>query len=303
MWLGSSSRERQKYFVPRRPYHHSTFCRHSPALRKPIAIFHSRNFSLPTEKRRHAARLPDCGLEREHRISLRSTGCEFLVLICTRFLACKCGCTRSAPSLVTPMEDASSRSCGDHFRDMKEVEFSTLASAAESGTRSAATCSSRSETTMPRLVSGFARQRRTSRSVLRQRVHGLDPVSMGRLLWLVEQPSGLTCCRVQMDRRSANRAAAEPSSLGKLAFACTDRSADPRSCRHRRSPLQHVKLQPRTGPTNPEPCLPPPLTEDPMKFSDLLRISRGRAGLTFRAAHRLTCRSLESWETASMELP
>ena len=25
-----------------------------------------------------------------------------------------------------------------------------------------------------------------------------------------------------------------------------------------------------------------------MKFSDLLRISRGRTGLTFRAAHRLT---------------
>ena len=33
---------------------------------------------------------------------------------------------------------------------------------------------------------------------------------------------------------------------------------------------------------------PPQSTEEPTKFSDLLRISRGRAGLTFRAAHQLT---------------
>lgn len=33
---------------------------------------------------------------------------------------------------------------------------------------------------------------------------------------------------------------------------------------------------------------PPRQIEDRIRFSDLLRISRGRTGLTFRAAHRLT---------------
>ncbi len=122
-----------------------------------------------------------------------------------------------------------------------------------------------------------------------QRVHGLDPVSMSRLLWLVEQPSGLACTQVRwIDDRQIVLLPSRPpwgswplhvpTEARILGLVDTDIH-----------PLQHVKLQPRAGPTNPEPCLPPPLTEAPLKFSDLLRISRGRAGLTFRAAHQLTC--------------
>jgi hypothetical protein len=49
-----------------------------------------------------------------------------------------------------------------------------------------------------------------------------------------------------------------------------------------------VKLQSSAGPMNPEQLFPPYQREERMKFSELLRVSRGRAGVTFRAAHQLT---------------
>lgn len=121
-----------------------------------------------------------------------------------------------------------------------------------------------------------------------QRVHGLDPVSMGRLLWLVEHPFGLACTQVRwIDDRQivllpsrppwGNWPLHVPSEARILGLVDTDVY-----------PLQHVKLQPRAGPTDPGLFPLPKPTEEPTKFSDLLRTSRGRAGLTFRAAHQLT---------------
>lgn len=122
-----------------------------------------------------------------------------------------------------------------------------------------------------------------------QWVRGLDPVSLSRLLWLVELPSGLACTQVRwIDDRQIVLLPSRPPWGGWplhvpteariLGLVDTDIH-----------PLQHVNSHPRAGPTNLEPFLPPPPAEAPMKFSDLLRISRGRAGLTFRAAHQLTC--------------
>ena len=51
LWLGRASREHQEHIEPRGAYPHSTFCCHSTALRKPIALFHSRNLPLPPENR------------------------------------------------------------------------------------------------------------------------------------------------------------------------------------------------------------------------------------------------------------
>jgi hypothetical protein len=121
-----------------------------------------------------------------------------------------------------------------------------------------------------------------------QRVRGLDPVSMSRLLWLVEHPSGLACTQVRwIDDRQIVLLPSRPpwgswplhvpTEARILGLVDTDIY-----------PLQHVKLQPRAGPMDLERFPLPKPTEEPTKFSDLLRTSRGRAGLTFRAAHQLT---------------
>jgi hypothetical protein len=120
------------------------------------------------------------------------------------------------------------------------------------------------------------------------RVRGLDPVSMSRLLWLVEQPDGLACSQVRWidDRQIVLLPSRPPWGTWPLRLPTEARilglvDADIR-------PLQQVKLQPRAGPLNPEQLFPPRPAEARMRFSDLLRISRGRTGLTFRAAHHLT---------------
>jgi hypothetical protein len=119
------------------------------------------------------------------------------------------------------------------------------------------------------------------------RVRGLDPVSMSRLLWLVEQPSGLTCTRVRWidDRQIVLLPSRPPWGSWPLHLPTEARILG--LVNTEVHPPQHVGLQPRAGPANPEPFLPPS-PEGPLKFSDLLRVSRGRAGLTFRAAQQLT---------------
>ncbi len=121
-----------------------------------------------------------------------------------------------------------------------------------------------------------------------QRVRGLDPVSMSRLLWLVEQPSGLACTQVRWidDRQIVLLPSRPPWGSWPLHVPTEARILGLVDTEIH--PLRQVKLQPRAGPTNLEPSFPPPPTEEPMRFSDLLRISRRRAGLTFRAAHHLT---------------
>jgi hypothetical protein len=125
-----------------------------------------------------------------------------------------------------------------------------------------------------------------------QRIRGVDRASMANLLWLVEQPGGLTCCRVKWidDQQIVLLPARQPWGLWPLHLPTEARIlglVDTDLC-----PTE-LKLQPRAGQTGLKPFFPPGLfplrrREERMRFSDLLRISRGRAGLTFRAAHRLT---------------
>jgi hypothetical protein len=118
-----------------------------------------------------------------------------------------------------------------------------------------------------------------------QRVRGLDPVSMSRLLWLVEHPSGLACTQVRwIDDRQIVLLPSRPP-WGDWPLHVPTEARILGLVDTNVYPLQHGKVQPRAG-LEPFP-LPQP-TEEPTKFSDLLRTSRGRAGLTFRAAQQLT---------------
>jgi hypothetical protein len=121
-----------------------------------------------------------------------------------------------------------------------------------------------------------------------QRVRGLDQVSRSELLWLVEQPSGLACSQVRWidDRQIVLLPNRPPWGSWPLRLPTEAQIlglVDSDIC-----PLQQVKLQPRAGPMDLEQLLPPYQREERMRFSELLRISRRRAGLTFRAAHRLS---------------
>jgi len=120
------------------------------------------------------------------------------------------------------------------------------------------------------------------------RLRDVDHVSRGHLLWLVEQPGGLTCCRVRWidDRQIVLLPNRPPWGCWPLRLPTEARILGLVDMDLR--PLEHVKLQPRAGPMDFEQLLPPHIIEEGIRFSDLLRISRGRAGLTFRAAHRLT---------------
>jgi hypothetical protein len=119
------------------------------------------------------------------------------------------------------------------------------------------------------------------------RVRGLDFVSMSHLLWLVEQPDGLVCSQVRWidDRQIVLLPSRPPWGSWPLRLPSEARILGLVDTDIR--PLQQVKLQPRAVPANLEPLFPPH-QEERMRFSDLLRISRGRTGLTFRAAHQLT---------------
>jgi hypothetical protein len=120
------------------------------------------------------------------------------------------------------------------------------------------------------------------------RIRGVDHASMGRLLWLVEQPSGLTCCRVQwIDNRQIVLLPYRPP-WGRWPLRLPTEARILGLVDMDLRPLEQVRLQPRAGPMGLAQLPRPPYREERMRFSDLLRISRGRAGLTFRAAHGLT---------------
>ncbi len=124
-------------------------------------------------------------------------------------------------------------------------------------------------------------------------IRGVDHAAMKQFLWLVEQPSGLTCSQVKWidDRQIVLLPSRPPWGQWPLRLPTEARilglaDMDPR-------PLEQVKLQPRAGPKrleqlSPLPAFPLPQCEEKMRLSDLLRISRARTGSTFRAAHRLT---------------
>ena len=115
----------------------------------------------------------------------------------------------------------------------------------------------------------------------------LDRRSGANLLWLVEHAGGLTCCHVErVDREHII-----------LLPSCPPLSAWPlRLCREARIlGLVDLELRPRRA-AQVEP-LSYPLKADPPRlfpassqrsFSQVLRVSRSRTGLTLRAAHEMT---------------
>jgi hypothetical protein len=125
-----------------------------------------------------------------------------------------------------------------------------------------------------------------------QRIRGVDRAAMTNLLWLVERPGGLTCCRVKWigDQQIVLLPARQPWGLWPLhlptearILGLVDNDLGP----------TELNLQSRVGQTNvkqfsSQGFFPLHCREERMNFSSLLRISRGRTGLTFRAAHRLT---------------
>jgi hypothetical protein len=120
------------------------------------------------------------------------------------------------------------------------------------------------------------------------RVRGLDHVSRSQLLWLVEQPGGLACSQVRWidDRQIVLLPSRPPWGSWPLRLPMEAQIlglVDSDIC-----PLQQLKVQSRAGPMNLEQLFPLYQREERIRFSELLRISRRRAGLTFRAAHRLT---------------
>ncbi len=122
------------------------------------------------------------------------------------------------------------------------------------------------------------------------RIRGLDDGAKEDLLWLVEQPTGLSCCRVQWidDRQIVLLPVRPPWGFWPLRIpteakilGLVDINKDPRW-------LRPGEEHGRTGSWKLEPALPSQGTEGKKSFSDLLRVSRSRTGLTFREAQSLT---------------
>ncbi len=190
--------------------------------------------------------------------------------------------------LVTPMEDRFDPFLRPPMRDYKEFWSSSAGSPrgecsgrprflfVKIGRGDAMAC--------PELVPG--KVARVDRYYA-QRVRGIQQVSMGRLLWLVEQPSGLTCCRLQWidDRQIVLLPSRPPWGRWPLRLPTEARILGLVDMDF--VPQEQVSLPARAGYLEFAP-LSPRHREERMRFPDLLRISRRRAGLTFRAAHRLT---------------
>ncbi len=120
------------------------------------------------------------------------------------------------------------------------------------------------------------------------RLRGPESASLGNPLWLVEQPSGLTCCHVRWidDRQVVLLPSRPPWGSWPLRLPTEARILGLVDIERR--PLNPVQPQPRTRSMTIDQFLPQPHGTERMTFSDLLRVSRGRTGLTFRAAHRIT---------------
>jgi hypothetical protein len=120
-----------------------------------------------------------------------------------------------------------------------------------------------------------------------------DQASAGDLLWLVEQPTGLTCCPVRwIDDRHIVLLPNRPSS-GQWPLRLPNEARILGLVDQGLVDLGFRPLPPLTIDEADSTMLEQPFPtiyqkEATMKYSDLLRRSRRRTGLTFRAAHRLT---------------
>ncbi len=117
-----------------------------------------------------------------------------------------------------------------------------------------------------------------------QRMKDADHLSGDDLLWLVEQPGGLTCRQVRWidDRQIVLLPSRPPWGSWPLRLptearilGLVDMDRHPMTL-----PPSVWQMESRSLPLHPG--------IEKMRFSDLLKISRARTGLTFRAAHGLT---------------
>jgi hypothetical protein len=122
----------------------------------------------------------------------------------------------------------------------------------------------------------------------RQRIHGATLASMPELLWLVELPGGLTCCHVRwIDQNQIVLLPSRPP-WGKLPLHLSTEARILGLVDAGPGFVKHEALQSRALPVKFESAFSPSHAQEKMRFSDLLRISRRRTGLTFRAAQQLT---------------
>lgn len=119
------------------------------------------------------------------------------------------------------------------------------------------------------------------------RTRGIDNDSAGKLLWLVEHSGGLTCGPVRwIDHRHIVLLPSRPP-WGRWPLRVPTEARILGLVDTDVHPLQPVK-QAEAGPMEVEELFPLRAGEERAGFSEMLRISRARTGLTFRMTHRLT---------------
>lgn len=121
------------------------------------------------------------------------------------------------------------------------------------------------------------------------RTRGSDNTSKDALLWLVEHAWGLTCSRVRWidDQQIILLPHRPPWGSWPLRLPAEARILGLVDPEHRS--VNQLRLPPVGGSECVQPAFPSYYGKQKIQFSDLLRTSRGRTGLTFRAAHQITC--------------
>jgi hypothetical protein len=122
----------------------------------------------------------------------------------------------------------------------------------------------------------------------RQWIHQADLASMSDLLWLVELPGGLTCCHVRWIEENQIVLLPSRPPWGSLPLRLPTEARILGLVDAQRGFVKQEALQSRAGPVKFKSAFSPSRSQEKMEFSDLLRISRRRTGLTFRAAQHLT---------------
>jgi hypothetical protein len=119
-----------------------------------------------------------------------------------------------------------------------------------------------------------------------QRMRGIANGAKGNLLWLVEQSDGLTCSPVRwIDHRHIVLLPSRPP-WGRWPLRVPTEARILGLVDLNDHPL--LPANPEAGPAELEHLFPPGAGEERARFSGMLRLSRARTGLTFRAAHLLT---------------
>ena len=122
----------------------------------------------------------------------------------------------------------------------------------------------------------------------RQWIHGADLASMPDLLWLVELPGGLTCCHVRWIEENQIVLLPSRPPWGSLPLRLPTEARILGLLNPGRGFVKQEALQSLAGPVKFKSAFSPSRAKEKMGFSELLRISRRRTGLTFRAAQQLT---------------